>query len=442
VEVSLMRPLLEVASSTWGEPLGHDAPARAPSPDAEAMMALVGDREALLWLEAGRVTRASDAARRLYGLPNDALDLALDELELGRGLAEELLFEPGAFERGLRGSPEGAERAGAAAAPEDDAGSRSGTFSVPEDYTAQHRRADGAVVEVEVHVKRLPGGRSLMHVRPRDEQASTLRQTHRLATIGAVAAGALHEINNPMTCVQANLDFAAQTLDELESLAEPGTAELVADLSSALADAREGAAQALRIARELKTLARAEASRVELVDPCAAIASAARLVNVRVREQAKLITQLDAQDARVRADPGRLSQILLNLILNAAQAFPEERRAGNEIVVSCSRAGLDGREGRDGRDGEVVRIEVRDNGVGIEPALARRLFTPFVSGRRGGGGLGLGLSLCRELALQMGGTLTFESAPGEGTTFRLTLPRADEGLASRQGGAESGGGAR
>lgn len=422
-----MRSLLDVTSQTRGEPPANDVPERSVAAEAEAIAELVGESEALVWVENGRVVRVSEAARRLYGFASRAPGVAFARLERGREVAEASLFDAlDAPEEPGPDAPTDERGSGAFAAAHEPPHERSGTFSIPDDYRALHLRADGAAIEVEVKTKRLPGARSVLLVRPVPvataapaearasedaARAATLQQTHRMATVGAVAAGVVHEINNPMTCVHANLEFAAQTLEELQRLAEPESAELIADVASAVADAREGAQQALKLARELKQLARSEVARLELVDPCAAIASAAKLVNVRVRERARVTQALEA-DARVMVDEGRLAQILLNLILNAAEALPERSAPRNEIHLSCRRLG------------DEVRIEVRDNGVGIEPALARRLFTPFVSERLGGGGLGLGLSICRDLAAAMGAELGFQSTPGEGTTFRLSLRAA------------------
>jgi signal transduction histidine kinase len=361
--------------------------------EADAMAELLGDEAVLLWVERGNIVRASEAARRVYGLDASGRgDVSLADVESAR-LVED---DPD-------DAPAGEERA-------------SGAFVIPDAYRARHRLVDGSFVDVDVRSRRLGPGRLLLSVRevrgaePSVAMPTKLEQTHRLATVGALTAGVVHEINNPMTCVHANLELAAEVLTDVALAADPsdhGLGERLSDVRAAIDDAREGASQALNVARDLKQLVRAEHARFALVDPSAVIAAAAKLANVRVRERARVVLQLEP-GARVFVDESRLAQVVLNLILNAAQAFPPGRSAPqNEIRLSCA------------RDGDEVKIEVRDDGVGIDPALARQLFKPFVTDKPAG--LGLGLSICLDLATRMGGRLGFESTLGVGTTFRLTL---------------------
>jgi signal transduction histidine kinase len=406
LELSAFAPAAgrEVGSVLVGHLVEVEEPRAA---EADAMAELLGDEAVLLWVDGGRIVRASEAARRVYGLDaagRAGVDLA--ELESARFFADDPRDVPGEDERA------------------------SGTFAIPTAYRARHRLVDGSFVDVDVRSRRLGHGRLLLSVREVRETPSAepsvamptkLEQTHRLATVGALTAGVVHEINNPMTCVHANLELAAEVLADVALTAARGDAgaalaERLSDVRGAIDDAREGAAQALKIARDLKQLVRAESARFDLVDPSAVVAAAAKLANVRVRARARVVLQLEA-GARVLVDESRLSQVVLNLILNAAQAFPPGRPAQqNEIRLCCA------------RDGDEVRIEVRDDGVGIDPALARQLFKPFVTDKPAG--LGLGLSICHDLATRMGGRLGFESTLGVGTTFRLTLrdlatPRAN-----------------
>lgn len=380
--------------------VGHLVEVEEPrAAEADAMAELLGDEAVLLWVDAGRIVRASEAARRVYGLEASGRDgVELADVESARILVDDPDDAPGAEERA------------------------SGTFVIPDAYRARHRLVDGSFVDVDVRSRRLGQGRLLLSVRevrppePSVTMPTKLEQTHRLATVGALTAGVVHEINNPMTCVHANLELAAEVLADAaliavagsgEGASAQGLAERLADVRAAIDDAREGATQALKIARDLKQLVRAEGARFALVDPSAVVAAAAKLANVRVRERARLVLQLEP-GARVLVDESRLSQVVLNLILNAAQAFPPGRPARqNEIRLSCA------------SDGDEVTIEVQDDGVGIDPALARQLFKPFVTDKPAG--LGLGLSICLDLATRMGGRLGFESTLGVGTTFRLTL---------------------
>jgi signal transduction histidine kinase len=113
----------------------------------------------------------------------------------------------------------------------------------------------------------------------------------------------------------------------------------------------------------------------------------------------------------VRATEAKLAQVFFNLIVNAGQAIPEERRASGTVTVRT----------RAGAQGEAV-VEVLDNGVGIPPPVRARLFEPFFTTRRAGEGTGMGLTIAKALIEALGGRIEVESQPGEGACFRVVLP--------------------
>ena len=128
------------------------------------------------------------------------------------------------------------------------------------------------------------------------------------------------------------------------------------------------------------------------------------------RAQVKVTTSVDAAAVQVNTDPGLLRQILVNLLTNAADAVLQSSGRGRIEVI--------------GRATEsAVQLAVRDDGVGIAPDDAARIFEPFYTTKGRGKGTGLGLAICRELALALGGRISVESAPGKGSTFTVTLPR-------------------
>jgi PAS domain S-box-containing protein len=239
------------------------------------------------------------------------------------------------------------------------------------------------------------------------EAAERLARNEHLITVGTLAAGVGHEINNPLTFILTNLELA---MEELRTLGGSSSSRLryVADM---LGDAREGVERIRRIVRGLRAFAR-ERSEPVPTDVANSIEVSIQLAMHELRHRAKVSTEL-AETPPALADEARLSQILVNLLVNAAQAFPSPDPDRNRIVVGTS-VGADGR----------IVITVRDNGPGIAPELQRRIFDPFFTTKPVGQGTGLGLSISQSIAISLGGELSVESTVGEGATFRLALPVA------------------
>jgi CheY-like chemotaxis protein len=186
-------------------------------------------------------------------------------------------------------------------------------------------------------------------------------------------------------------------------------------LQDPLTEAREACALVMAIAADMKMFARRiepEKTAVSLAD---VVDSAARLARVALRARARFVRDFGAVPA-VSGERGRLAQVVLNLIMNAAQAIPEGNPAGNEIRASV-RAGSDSAE---------VVLEIRDTGPGIPPEVEARLRRGESFTTKGSEGTGLGLAICRRLLEEIGGRLELESQAGQGTTVRVHLPAAHE----------------
>jgi signal transduction histidine kinase len=231
----------------------------------------------------------------------------------------------------------------------------------------------------------------------------------RLSSVGMLAAGVAHEINNPLSYVLGNLDFALGRLLPGESLPP---AEL-ADVLQALGQAREGSARIGRISRDLRVFCRGEVEgTVGPVNVRRVMESSISIAWNQLRHRAKLTRQFERVPA-VRGDENRLGQVFLNLLVNAAQALPEGRAEQNEIVVVVR------------VDRGNVLVEVKDSGQGMSPEHLTRIFEPFFTTKAPGVGSGIGLSICRSILTEMGGEITCESRQGVGTTFRVVLPTLD-----------------
>ncbi len=243
--------------------------------------------------------------------------------------------------------------------------------------------------------------------------------SERMASLGTLAAGVAHEINNPLAVVLANLDFA------LDGCAE-------AERTVALREAREAAERVRLIVRDLKILSRPTEEARGPVDVRRVLDATVRMAHNEIRHRAELV-RVDADVPLVDASEARLGQVFLNLIINAAQAIPVGSARSHTIRVETS---------TDAR-GDVV-IEVSDTGGGIDEAHRAHVFEPFFTTKPVGVGTGLGLSICHRIVAALGGTLSFVSAPGEGTTFRTTLPASRDAApaASPRASVEPAGSAR
>jgi two-component system cell cycle sensor histidine kinase/response regulator CckA len=235
-------------------------------------------------------------------------------------------------------------------------------------------------------------------VTQRRQMQSQLLTSDRLASIGLLAAGVAHEINNPLSAVVGNLSLAAEAARESDPL------------HSLLRDALEAADRVRQIAQDLKLFARADEEERVPVDVHEAIASALRLAQAEVRHRARIDCDLRPVP-RVLATEARLGQVLLNLIVNAAQAIPQSSAREHRIHISA----------RKGERGSVI-IEVSDTGVGMTPEIMSHLFVPFFTTKPRGVGTGLGLSICQRIVASLGGKISASSTPGAGSTFRLELP--------------------
>jgi PAS domain S-box-containing protein len=241
----------------------------------------------------------------------------------------------------------------------------------------------------------------------------------RLSSLGTLAAGVGHEINNPLAAIGANLDCLQELLERPEGLeGEAGLREARA----VLGDMREGIERIGLIVRELKTYGRSAAEAGEARAQVDRVVDyALRIVKSETGKRARVVADLGDAPAARMAEP-HLGQVLVNLLINAAQAI-EGGGSRNEIRISS---------GWDEAAGAVI-LRVSDTGAGIPAAVLPRIFDPFFTTKPVGVGTGLGLFVCRNLIEAAGGTIAVESQPGQGTTFTISLPPAPPPLAEQAG---------
>jgi signal transduction histidine kinase len=239
------------------------------------------------------------------------------------------------------------------------------------------------------------------------ELQARLAQTDRLTSLGTLAAGVAHEINNPLAYVLLNLGYVADELGRRASI-EPKDGEV----RVAIEHARSGAERIRDIVRGLKTFSRPESEALSPLDVVQVLDASLAMVAHEIRHRARLIKDI-ARVPHVVANEARLGQVFLNLLLNAVQALPEGRGDANEIRVVVRAPSP-----------QQVVIEVHDNGIGIAPQVRGRIFEPFFTTKPVGIGTGLGLAICHGVVASLGGSLTVESEVGRGSMFRVELPAA------------------
>ena len=274
-------------------------------------------------------------------------------------------------------------------------------------------RADGTTLPAEVVSFRLDfDGEPAIVTLARDITRERDLQKHllvadRMVSIGTLAAGVAHEMNNPLAYVQGNIEFALERL----SRSEQG-AELIEEVREALREAREGASRVRLIVRDLKTFSRPEEERVEAIDLRPVLESAINMAFNEIRHRARLVKE-QGPVPLVMANGARLGQVFLNLLVNAAQAIREGAADRNEIRVSTMTDAL----------GRAV-VAIADTGAGMAPEVQRRIFDPLFTTKPIGEGTGLGLTICQRIVSSLGGEISVQSAPLLGTEFRVALPSA------------------
>jgi PAS domain S-box-containing protein len=250
---------------------------------------------------------------------------------------------------------------------------------------------------------------TLQDVTDKKEAEARIMFADRMVSVGTLALGVAHEINSPLAYVTANLDLIAEGIRQLATTS-PSAA--LRELEEMTLEAREGAERVRKIVRGLKTFSRGDEDRPVHLELRGVIEAAINMAFNEIRHRARLVKDYGAVPAVV-ADEARLGQVFINLLVNAAQAFPQGFTERNEIRV-VTRTLPDGR----------ALVEVHDTGRGIAPDAIARIFDPFFTTKAVGVGTGLGLSICHGIVTSLGGELTVQSEANAGSVFRVVLPAA------------------
>jgi PAS domain S-box-containing protein len=258
---------------------------------------------------------------------------------------------------------------------------------------------------------------ALRDVNARVRMQQKLMLADRLASIGLLAAGVAHEVNNPLGYVLNNIELARKELTKLG----PGAEATGGVLSIAL----EGVDRIRVIVRDLLMLSRGDEDRHVPTDLHAIVESTLDLAAPEIARTARLVRDF-VPTPLVCANDARIAQVLLNLVANGLDAMRGRPRDQNELRVRIATAA-------DGR----VLLEVTDTGHGIADADISHIFEPFFTTRASGDGTGLGLSIAQTLVVSLGGEIQVESSAGRGATFRVLLPAAGGPAAAAGAAAET-----
>jgi PAS domain S-box-containing protein len=284
--------------------------------------------------------------------------------------------------------------------------------SVPQELRLSRR--DGTSVTFEsvsiplVFEGRLSVASVLRDLSERKRMEQRLMLADRMVSVGTLAAGIAHEINNPLAYVIANLSFIQEEVEELGPLLSASKAKGLREL---IAQAEDGAERVRVIIRDLKSFSRVDSADDGPVEIQRVLDSAVNMAWNEIRHRAQLQKRW-ADVPAVRGSEARLGQVFLNLLVNAAQAIPVGHAADNQITLTVQPRG------------EHVVVEIADTGAGIPANVLPRIFDPFFTTKPVGVGTGLGLSICHNIVAAAGGEISVESVEGRGTVFRVLLPVA------------------
>jgi PAS domain S-box-containing protein len=299
-------------------------------------------------------------------------------------------------------------------------------------------RRDGSVLTAGIGAVRvLFDGQDAIAATARDNSpertvAAQIARTERMAALGMLSAGVAHEINNPLgylmlrleaiqslgAMLQASCERMRQSL--VARLGESDAATVLGDLSDRslfeqfrdhVQTAREGAQRVREIVHQLHLFSRVDTSLRSEIDLRGPLEAALGLTRHEIAMRARIVTDFEPVP-RVMASEGRLTQVFVNLLLNASQAIAEGDPEHNEVRVATRAQGVD------------VCVAISDTGAGVAPENVSRLFEPFFTTKPEGIGTGLGLSICHGIVSSLGGAILVDTHVGRGTTFTVVLPSA------------------
>ena len=285
----------------------------------------------------------------------------------------------------------------------------------------RRRRKDGAILDVQISSSpmRNQAGEVVgaivmaMDVTSQRKLETQLRMAQKMEAVGLLAGGVAHDFNNLLTAIKGFSSLLQMTVEDDEQSQE------------FLGEINKAADRAAALTAQLLAFSRRQLLRPEPLDLNARIRDIERMLQMLLREHGTLSLTLAPDLHEVLADPGQIEQVILNLVVNARDAI--RGVDGAMVSIRTSNAELTGDYAQWGEveaPGEYVRLDVEDNGLGMDRATQARIFDPFFTTKEAGQGTGLGLATVFGIVKQSGGYVGVESKPGAGSTFSVYLPHA------------------
>jgi PAS domain S-box-containing protein len=279
------------------------------------------------------------------------------------------------------------------------------------------RRPDGSIVEVDYSATAnfIPGRHlALLHdVTEHRKLEDQLRQSQKLESVGMLAGGIAHDFNNLLTVITGYSDLTLNRLDKTDPLARN------------IEEVKKAADRASSLTRQLLAFSRKQVLQPKVLDLNSVILNIEKMLGRLVGEDMELHTSLGLGLGQVKADPGQIEQVLLNLVVNSRDAMP----TGGKITIETANVYLDEAYARQHiavQIGWYAMLAITDTGLGIDPETQKHIFEPFFTTKEQGKGTGLGLSTVYGIVKQSGGNIWVYSEVGVGTSFKIYLPLVDE----------------
>ena len=289
---------------------------------------------------------------------------------------------------------------------------------------SKHRVKDGRLIDVEVATHEIAyGGRPavlavLMDVTHRRQLEEQLRQSQKMEAVGMLAGGIAHDFNNLLTIITGYSQLLLVNMPQQD--ANRGAVEQI----------MKAGERAAALTRQLLAFSRRQVLQPKVLDMNHVVGGLGSMLHRLIGEDIDLRLNLGPDLARVRADPGQIEQVIMNLALNARDAMPR----GGTLTIETRNVQLDERYTGTHiavRSGHYILLAVSDTGTGMDAETRSHMFEPFFTTKGQGRGTGLGLSTVFGIVKQSGGNLEVYTEPGRGTSFKIYLPRADTREVSR-----------